>query len=165
MECKTRRRLLVVLEGEGLLNDATALIAYRVAVAAAVTGTFDPWSAAGHFGVAAMGGLLIGIAVGGIVLWVHRLTRTVPVVENTVSLLTPYAAWLPAEFAGASGVVAVCAAGMLVGRYVQDVGRPDTRIQDAAMWSVVTFLLESLVFILVGLELPYVTAAHRLRPA
>ena len=154
---KAPRSIQSILEGEGLLNDATALIAYRVAVVAAVTGTFHPWSAAGHFVVAATGGLLIGLAVGAIVLGAHRLTRAVPVVENTVSLLTPYAAWLPAELAGASGVISVCAAGMVIARYVQDVGRPETRIQNTAMWSVVTFLLESLVFILVGLELPYVT--------
>jgi len=153
---KAPRAIQSILEGEGLLNDAAALIAYRVAVAAAVTGTFHPWRAAGHFVLAAVGGLLIGIAAAVIVLGLHRATRTVPVVENTVSLLTPYAAWLPAELVGASGVVAVAAAGIVVARYVQDVGGPETRIQNTAMWSVVTFLLESLVFILVGLELPYV---------
>jgi monovalent cation/hydrogen antiporter len=156
---KAPRAIESILEGEGLLNDATALIAYRVAVAAAVTGAFEPWRAAGHFVIAALGGLLIGLAVGAVVLGAHRLTRTVPLVENTVSLLTPYAAWLPAEFVGASGVVSVAAAGMVVARYVQDVGRPETRIQNAAMWSIVTFLLESLVFILVGLELPDVMRA------
>jgi CPA1 family monovalent cation:H+ antiporter len=153
------RAIESILEGEGLLNDATALIAYRVAVAAAVTGAFQPWRAAGHFIVAALGGLLVGIAIAAVILGAHRLTRTVPVVENTVSLLTPYAAWLPAEFIGASGVVSVAAAGMVVARYVQNVGRPETRIQNTAMWSMVTFVLESLVFILVGLELPDVMRA------
>jgi CPA1 family monovalent cation:H+ antiporter len=156
---KAPRAIQSILEGEGLLNDATALIAYRVAVAAAVTGTFHPWRAAGHFVLAGAGGLFIGIAAGVVVLGIHRATRAVPVVENTISLLTPYAAWIPAELAGASGVVSVAAAGIIVARYVQDVGGPETRIQNTAMWSMITFLLESLVFILVGLELPYVIRA------
>lgn len=146
-----------ILEGEGLLNDATALVTYRMAVAAAVTGVFSPWRAGTLFIVSAAGGLAIGVVVGIVILRVHRLTRSVPVAENTVSLLTPFAAYLPADLVGASGVVAVVAAGMYVARYVQDIGSPETRLQNQSMWSVVTFLLESLVFILVGLELPYVT--------
>jgi Na+/H+ antiporter len=146
-----------ILEGEGLLNDATALIAYRTAVAAAVTGAFSPWRAGTQFLVAATVGLAIGIAVGVIIIWLHRLTRSVPVAENTVSLITPFAAFLPADLVGASGVISVVVTAMYVARNVQDVGSPETRLQNQAMWAVVTFLLESLVFILVGLELPYVT--------
>jgi len=151
------RAIESILEGEGLLNDAMALILYRMSVAAAVTGAFSARHAVGQFVIAAVGGVAIGAAVGAVVLWVHRLTRSVPVAENTVSLLTPYAAWLPAEFVGASGVVSVVTAGMIVSRYVLNSGRPETRLQNRSMWSIVTFLLESLVFILVGLELPYVT--------
>ena len=146
-----------ILEGEGLLNDATALVAYRIAVAAAVTGVFSPLRAGAQFIVAAAGGVVIGIVVGYIVLRLHRLTRSVAVAENTVSLLTPYAAYLPADLIGASGVIAVVAAGMYVARNVTDIGSPAARLQNQAMWSIVTFLLESLVFILVGLELPSVT--------
>ena len=146
-----------ILEGEGLLNDATALVAYRIAVAAAVTGVFSPLRAGAQFIVAAAGGVVIGIVVGYVVLRLHRLTRSVAVAENTVSLLTPYAAYLPADLIGASGVIAVVAAGMYVARNVTDIGSPAARLQNQAMWSIVTFLLESLVFILVGLELPSVT--------
>jgi len=148
-----------ILEGEGLLNDATALVLYRFAVAAAVTGAFSPWRATGQFFIAALGGVVIGVAVGFVILRVHRLTKSVPVAENTVSLLTPYAAYLPADLIGASGVIAVVAAAMYVARNVQSVGGPETRLQNQSMWAVVTFVLESLVFILVGLELPYVTRA------
>jgi CPA1 family monovalent cation:H+ antiporter len=148
-----------ILEGEGLLNDATALVAYRIAVGAAVTGSFSPRHASWQFLTAAAGGLVIGIAVGVIIMRLHRLTRSVPVAENTVSLLTPFAAFLPADFVGASGVIAVVAAGMYIARQVGDVGSPETRLQNQSMWAVVTFLLESLVFILVGLELPYVIRA------
>jgi CPA1 family monovalent cation:H+ antiporter len=153
------RAIESILEGEGLLNDATALVSYRMAVAAAVTGAFSPWRAAGQFIIAAAGGVIVGVLVGMIVIRLHRLTRSVAVAENTVSLLTPFAAYLPAELVGASGVVAVVAAAMYVSRKVQTVGGPATRLQNQAMWSVVTFLLESLVFILVGLELPSVTHA------
>jgi len=145
-----------ILEGEGLLNDATALVAYRIAVAAAVTGTFSPLRASWQFLLAAAGGLAIGLAVGFVIGRFHRLMKSVPVAENTVSLLTPFAAYLPADLVGASGVVAVVACGMYLARHLPDVGSPETRLQDQSMWLVVTFLLESLVFILVGLELPYV---------
>ena len=150
------RAIESILEGEGLLNDATALVAYRVAVTAAVTGTFSPWRSGLQFVIAAIGGLGVGLVVAIIILRVHRLTRSVPVAENTISLLTPFAAYLPADLLGASGVIAVVTAGMYISRNVQDVGSPETRLQNLSMWSVVTFLLESLVFILVGLELPYV---------
>ena len=163
-----QHRIQSILEGEGLLlNHATALVAYRVAaVASSHRDVLSSGAPHGHFLAAATGGLLIGVAVGGIVLGVHRLTRTVPVVENTISLLTPYAAWLPAELAGASGVVSVCAAGMVVARYVQDAGRPETRIQNTAMWSVVTFRPRALAFILVGLECRRTSRGRclRLRP-
>src|SRR5690242_13617804 len=153
------RSIESILEGEGLLNDATALVAYRVAVTAAVTGTFSPWRSGVQFLAAAIGGIGIGLLVAIVTLRLHRLTKSVPVAENTVSLLTPFAAYLPADWLGASGVIAVVTAGMYIARNVQDVGSPETRLQNQSMWSVVTFLLESLVFILVGLELPYVIRA------
>lgn len=148
-----------ILEGEGLLNDATALVAYRMAVAAAVTGAFSASHAALQFLIAGAGGAVVGVGVGAVVLRIHRLTRSVDVAENTVSLLTPFAAFLSAELVHASGVVAVVAAAMFVARRGYDVGGPATRLQNSEMWSVVTFLLQSLVFILVGVELPYVTRA------
>lgn len=154
---KAPRTIESILEGEGLLNDATALVAYRFAVAAAVTGTFSAWHASLQFLVSAVGGFAIGIAVGVIIMRLHRLTGSVPVAENTVSLLTPFAAYLPADLIGVSGVISVVVAAMYIARQSSGVGRPETRLQGQSMWSVVTFLLESLVFILVGFELPYVT--------
>jgi monovalent cation/hydrogen antiporter len=148
-----------ILEGEGLFNDATALVIYRIAVGVAVTGAFSPGRAALQFLLGGAGGIAIGLAVAVIVLRIHRWVRSVPVVENTVSLLTPFAAYLSAQSLGASGVLAVVAAGMYVGRAAARVVSPATAFQTEGMWTVVTFLLESLVFILVGLELPYVTRA------
>lgn len=147
------------LAGEGLLNDATALVAYRLAVAAAVTGVFSVSAAATQFLVGAVGGIAIGIAVGLLVLRALALTRSVPVAENTVSLLAPYFAYLPADLLGTSGVLAVVAAAMTIARGAPRLASPITRLQNTAMWTVATFLLESLIFILVGLELPAVTHA------
>lgn len=147
------------LEGEGLLNDATALIAYRVAVAAAVTGVFSPWRAAAGFLTGGAGGIAIGIGVGVLVLRALSLTRSVPVAENTVSLLAPYVAYLAADLLGTSGVLAVVAAAMTVARGAPGLASPIARLQNTAMWTVTTFLLESLIFILVGLELSTVTRA------
>ena len=153
------REITSILEGEGLLNDATALVIYRLAVVAAVTGTFSLSHAAFRFVAAGGGGIIIGLLIGFVVTRVHRITQTVPVVSSTVSLLTPFAAYLLADWLGASGVLAVAAAGMYAARKVTLVIGPSLRMQITGMWTVVSFMLESLVFILVGLELPYVTRA------
>jgi len=153
------REIVSILEGEGLVNDATALVTYRVAVAAAVTGIFSPSRAAVEFLVAGAGGIAIGVLVGAVVLRLHRLTRPVPVVSNTISLLTPFASYLLADIVGTSGVLAVVATGLYAARTVPKVVGAETRVQIAGTWTVVTFMLESLVFILVGLELPYVALA------
>lgn len=153
-----------LLEGEGLFNDVTALVAYRIAVAAAVTGEFSAWHAAREFAFAAIVGVVFGTAVGMLVFQVHRLARTVIVAEMAVSLLTPFASYLGAEAVGASGVLAVVATGLYTSRRVPRIVGPQARLQAVVVWDVVTFLLESLVFILVGLELPKVV--HQLdRPA
>jgi len=153
------REIVSILEGEGLLNDATALVIYRLAIIAAVTGAFSPSEAAVKFLVGGAGGVAIGIVIGVMVTRVHRITRSVPVVSDTVSLLTPFASYLLADIVGASGVLSVVATGLYAARTVPKVVGAETRLQIAGMWTVVTFMLESLVFILVGLELPYVTRA------
>jgi CPA1 family monovalent cation:H+ antiporter len=153
-----------ILEGEGLLNDATALVVYRVAVAAAVSGTFSASAAVPAFLLTGTGGAVIGIAVGFVMLQLARLSRTVPVVTNTFSLVTPFASYLAADLLGASGVVAAVATGIYIGRRVPRVILPETRVQNEAMWNVTSFLLESLIFILIGLELPVVTRALASEP-
>jgi monovalent cation/hydrogen antiporter len=153
------RQIVSILEGEGLLNDATALVAYRLAVTAAVTGVFSASQAAMQFLLGAAVGIAIGLLIGAIVVRVHRITRMVPVVSNTVSLLTPFASYLLADLVGASGVLAVVATGLYAARTVPKIIGAEARVQTSGMWTVVTFMLESLVFILVGLELPYVARA------
>ena len=153
------RDLISILEGEGLLNDATALVTYRLAIVAAVTGVFSPSQAAVQFLAGGAGGIAIGLLIGVVVTRVHRVTRSVPVVSDTVSLLTPFASYLLADLVQASGILSVVATGLYAARTVPRVLGPELRQQIAGMWTVVTFLLESLVFILVGFELHYITRA------
>jgi CPA1 family monovalent cation:H+ antiporter len=150
-------RIMTVLEGESLVNDATGLIAYRAAVSAAVTGSFSfaEWSLL--FVVVALGGVLIGVAVG---LAVAQLWRRVhdPVSSITISLLAPYAAYLPAEHLGVSGVLAAVTAGLYLGwawpRALTGEAASETRLQGRAVWGTFEFILNGLVFVLIGLQLP-----------
>ena len=158
------RAIQSILEGEGLVNDATALVIYRFAVAAAVTGAFSLTQAALRFLIGGAVGVAIGLAVGLLVARIHKITRQVPVVSNTVSLLTPFASFLLADLVGTSGVLAVLTTGLYAARTVPKIIGAEARLQIYGMWTVVTFMLESLVFILVGLVLPYVTRAFNRLP-
>ena len=155
------RDVTTILEGEGLVNDATALVAYRLAVAAVVAGSFSLWHAAGSFVLTGVGGALVGLVAG----WLIALVRThmghVVVVENALSLLSPFIAYLPADAIHTSGVLAVVTMGLYLGIKGPRVVAPATRLQAGAMWSMLTFLLESMIFMLVGLELPRVIQALR----
>jgi CPA1 family monovalent cation:H+ antiporter len=128
---------------------------YRIAVAAAVTGAFVPGTAALQFLVVGLGGAAIGIAIGALILRLRRLTQRSDVADTTLSLLTPFAAYLAAESVRFSGVLAVVAAGVYVGRNIQAIVSPASRVQTASM-STVALSPESLIFILVGVRLPYV---------
>jgi len=158
------RRLTTILEGEGLVNDATSLVAYRVAVGAAVTGAFSLGHTIVRFLVTGTGGVAVGLAVGWLIGQVRRRVRGSPIVENTISLLTPFFAYLPAEWLGLSGVLSVVAVGLYFSRVGPRIVPAATRIQAESMWVMVQFILESLVFIIVGLELPYVLRTLRTYP-
>ncbi len=143
------RRLLVVLEGEGLANDATALILYRFAVAAAVTGTFSLPQAAGTFTLIVIGEILFGIAVGWLSLRLRQWARE-PRVEITLSLMTPYLAfWVP-EHLGGSGVLATVACGLYVSWNGPRLISSATRLQGIFFWDLLVYLVEGLVFLLTG---------------
>jgi monovalent cation/hydrogen antiporter len=146
------RRLVTILEAEGLFNDATALVVYRLAVAAVVTGSFSVTRVASGFLLAALGAVAIGLAVG----WAGRLVLGRlfdPPVENTVQLLLPFAAYVPAEAVGASGILAVLTAGLYLGRYGWGAVTSAGRLQGQGLWDVLVFILEGLSFILIGLQL------------
>jgi monovalent cation/hydrogen antiporter len=149
------RRVVNAVEGESLVNDAAALVAYRVALAAAVAGSFSLAGAAGEFLLASVGGVAIGLAVGFVVGEIRRRLDDPPT-EITISLFTGYAAFLPAEELHLSGVLATVAAGLYLGWRSPDIVTPTTRLQAFAVWDILTFLLNAVLFILVGLQLPLV---------
>jgi len=147
------RRVSTILEGESLINDATALVAYRVAVVAVVSGSFSAVDAGGRFLLNGLGGLVIGLGVGVIIVAVRRRLDDPPL-EITVSLLSGYAGYLPAEELGVSGVVAAVTVGLWLGWRAPQLTTPAMRIQGLAVWEILTFLLNSFLFILIGLQLP-----------
>ena len=151
------KRIIVVLEGESLVNDATALVAYRFAVAAVATGVFSLSGAIGQFFLLAIGGVAIGYAVGVAVVWIRPRLKDEGV-ESVVSLMTPWIAYLPAEHAGTSGVLAAVTAGIYIGRRLPLITGSRTRLKLTGIWEILVFLLNALVFILIGLQLPDIRA-------
>ncbi|HEU0208150.1 MAG TPA: Na+/H+ antiporter [Candidatus Udaeobacter sp.] len=151
-------RIQIILEGESLVNDATALVALQFAVAALVTGTFSPIDAAGHFVWAAMGGIGMGLLVGVVMRWVQSHLDDPPI-QITLSLLTPFIAYLPAERMHASGVLATVATGIFLGWHSPLMITARTRLQAYAFWETIVFLLNGLVFIVIGLQLPRILHA------
>jgi Na+/H+ antiporter len=145
------RRMVTILEAEGLLNDATALVTYRVAMAAVVAGSFSIVEAGVELVVAAAGGTLVGLAVGWAGSRVLRRVREAAV-ENTIKLLLPYLAWLAAERVHASGVLAVLACGLLMARNWASISS-GARLQARQLWDWLVFVLEGLSFVLVGVQL------------
>jgi Na+/H+ antiporter len=146
------RRLVTLLEGESLVNDATALVAYRIAVAAAVGGSFVVWQAGLRFVVGVAGGVAIGLGVGWLVAEVRRRLDDPPV-EIVLSVVTGYAAYLPAERLGVSAVVAAVTAGLYVGWRAPELASPGTRLLGFSFWEVLVYLLNAVLFVLVGLQL------------
>jgi CPA1 family monovalent cation:H+ antiporter len=150
---KVPRRIVTILEGESLVNDATALVAYRFAIAAVVNGSFSLVNASGQFFVVGIGGIAIGFIVGWLAQQFHKRVDDAPI-EITVSLLTPFAAYLGAERLGVSGVLAVVVAGLYLGRRMPELLTFKTRLQGGPVWEMVEFILNGFVFILIGLQLP-----------
>jgi monovalent cation/hydrogen antiporter len=146
------RRLMSVLRGESLLNDALALVLFETAVRVTQTRMYVLGSVSIGFSLAAAGGVAIGLAVGWAMLRIQRLTSD-PLVRSTIGLLTGYAAYLPADAVHVSGVLAVVTAGLYLGWEDPRIMSAKTRLQSIATWEVVTFLLNGLLFILIGLQL------------
>ncbi len=147
------RRIVAILEGESLVNDATALVLYRVTLGAVVSGTFSLWGAGLRFVLGAVGGVAIGLVVGWIVRQVRRRLDDPPV-EITISLMTGYFAFLPAEAFGVSGVLAAVTAGVYLGWHTPELTNAQVRLQGTAVWEIGTFVLNTVLFVLVGLQLP-----------
>jgi len=145
------RRILVVLEGEGLANDATALILYRFAVVAVSAGVFSFEKAAGMFAAIASGELLWGIGVGWAMLRLRRWVND-PQIEILLSILTPFIAYWPPEHLGGSGVLATVVTGLYVSWHGMSVISAATRLQGIFFWDVLVYLVEGSVFLLTGLQ-------------
>ena len=146
------RDLLAVIRGESLLNDALALVLYETAVHLTQTRSFVWGSISGGFCVAVAGGILIGLGLGWLMLRVRSFTGD-PLAENTISLLTAYAAYLTADAVHVSGVLAVVAAGLYIGWKDPRMLSAKSRLQSVATWETITFPLNGLLFILIGLQL------------
>ena len=147
------RRIVSILEGESLVNDATALVALQFAVAAILTGQFSLGAASIHFLWAAAGGIFLGLIVGFAMRSIHRRLDDPPV-QITISLLTPFIAYLVAERLRASGVLAVVTAGIFLGWHSPVMVSARFRLQAFAFWEIVVFLLNGFVFIAIGFQLP-----------
>lgn len=157
------RHIVTVLEGESLVNDAAALVAYRFGVVAVVTGSFSPSSAAMMLPLVAFGGVTIGGLVGLGVDWILRRLDDPPV-QITISLLAPFIAYLAAERLHCSGVLAVVTAGIFIGWRMPRMIKARTRLELAAFWQMLVYLLNGIIFIFIGLQLPRVVEGLGHRP-
>ncbi|MEA2255168.1 MAG: monovalent cation:H+ antiporter, family [Solirubrobacteraceae bacterium] len=146
-----------IVEGESLVNDGAGLTLFKLAVAAATGGGFTLWHAGLDLVLVSTGGVAAGLAVAWLIGHLRRPVQE-PQIEITLSLFTPYAAFIVAEHLGVSGILAVVAAGLYSGWRASDALLPETRVKAEAFWGVLAFVLEALLFVLVGLQLPHVVA-------
>ncbi len=147
------QRVVTILEGESLVNDATALILYGAALTALHSGQFSVLGAGASFLAVALGGIAIGAAVGLVLTSVWRRISD-STLEIVVSLLAPFAAYIPAATIGVSGVLAVVTAGIIAGRRAARVLSPNGRLMGIGVWSVVLFMINGFAFLLIGVQLP-----------
>lgn len=152
------RRLVTILEGESLVNDTTAFVAYRFAIAAVVTGSFSLAHAGLQFVMVAIGGTMVGLGFGWLVTAIQRRLDD-PSVQTTISLLTPFVCYLAAEAVETSGVLAVVVCGLYYGWRAPEFVSSRFRLRAFPVWEMVQFLLNGIIFILIGLQLPDVIAA------
>jgi CPA1 family monovalent cation:H+ antiporter len=148
------RRIVSVVEGESLINDGTALVAYRTAIAA-VGGTFSVWEAGWDFVLSGVGGVAVGLAAGWAIVQIRRRIDDIPT-EITISLLSGFAGYVPAEALDLSGVLAAVTTGIVLGWKAPYISTASMRLQGFAVWEILTFLLNALLFVLIGLQLPLI---------
>lgn len=148
------KRVVTILEGESLVNDATGLIAYKYAVAAAVTGSFYLLEASFQFVLVAAGGIGLGLLIGIVFKFIHKTTPHNATTDTTMTFMTPFIAYLSAEAFHISGVLAVVTAGLFLSWNSSEIFSQQTRLQATASWNTVIFILNGIIFILIGLQLP-----------
>jgi len=154
------RRILAILDGEGLVNDASALVFYKFAVAAVLSGSFSLARAGLSFFIVALGGIAVGLAFGYLIVKTILLLRKYQLsdylIDNTIQLIAPYAIYLSCEPLGVSGVLATVVAGVFVSRQADKIYLPEGRLVGYAVWELLIFLLNGLVFLSIGLQLRYI---------
>jgi CPA1 family monovalent cation:H+ antiporter len=153
---KVPKRVVTILEGESLINDASSLIVFRFALAAILTGQFSVWQATGQFFLVAGLGTLIGLGIAYIIFLVHRFLPTDASIDTALTFISPYLMYLAAEHFHFSGVMAVVSGGLFLSYRSDEMFSYNTRIQAYSSWNTFTFLLNGLVFILIGLQLPQI---------
>ncbi|MBE7171346.1 MAG: Na+/H+ antiporter [Williamsia sp.] len=146
-------RVIAILEGESLVNDASGLIAYKFALLAITTGNFVWWEAGLNFLWVSAAGILIGLVIGYLMFLIHKKFICDPIIEVTLTFLTPFAAYLLAEHFHVSGVLAVVTTGLYLSFRAADIFTHESRIMTYAVWDVVVYILNALIFILIGLQL------------
>jgi len=149
------RRLITLLEGESLLNDASALVLYRFALAAVLTGAFSLWSAAGQFALVSAGGVAVGLLVAAIAFQILKRLED-PRAQTILTLVVAYGCYIFAERLQVSGVISAVTGGLYFGRMIPVTVSAQTRIEAKAIWDAVLFVIDGLVFTLIGLQLPSV---------
>jgi CPA1 family monovalent cation:H+ antiporter len=154
-------RLIAILEGESLINDASGLIVYKYALTAIMAGNFVLWQAGLNFIWVVIAGVAVGLAVGFLMSLVHNNFITNPVVEATLTILTPYASYMVAEAFHLSGVLAVVTTGLYLSFRSDEIFTNESRITAYSIWGVLLFILNGLIFILIGLQLRGVMAGIR----
>ncbi|WP_223358916.1 cation:proton antiporter [Leifsonia sp. ZF2019] len=145
------RRLVTVLEGESLLNDATALVALNASIAAIVS-VINPLAIAGEFGLAVVVGVGVGLVIGWVLSLIRKQLRS-PVLDTSLGLITPYLAFIPSQLLHGSGILSVVVAGLYLGYRSPTIQTAEARIAETINWRTIQFLLENAVFLFIGLEL------------
>jgi Na+/H+ antiporter len=153
---KVPKRVVTILEGESLVNDASSLIVFRFALAAIITGQFHLGDATKSFAVVALMGIVFGVVIALIFYWIHKLFPTTVSIDAGLTLITPYIMYLAAEHFHFSGVLAVVSGGLLLSYRSQELFSSEGRLYIVAFWETLVFLLNGFVFILIGLQLPVI---------
>ncbi|SDC83678.1 Na+/H+ antiporter [Niabella drilacis] len=155
---KVPRNVVNLLEGESLVNDASSLIVYRFALLAVISGQFSVWTATKSFFVVAGMGICIGLAIAGIIYLILRFFPTTSAIDTAFTLLSPYVMYLVAEYFHCSGVLSVVAGGLFLSYHTHRMLGYQSRIHMAGVWDTLTFLLNGFIFILIGLQLPFIVS-------
>ncbi|MBZ4189704.1 Na+/H+ antiporter [Niabella beijingensis] len=155
---KVPRGVVNLLEGESLVNDASSLIVYRFALLAVISGQFNAWDATQSFFIVAGMGALIGLAIAAVIYLIHRFFPTTTAIDTAFTLISPYVMYLVAEHFQCSGVLSVVAGGLFLSYHSHRMFTYQSRINTTSVWSTLTFLLNGFIFILIGLQMPFIVS-------